>query len=374
MRSKDVRLIVSTVLEAEHLLPFLLECVRQDRKVNVLYGVPLPPSQAARLGRLASQVGPGSISVMIDHQDQVPSLKAFHEIAKFPAQVFVKVDTGYHRAGVGATSDAMRALVETIADCEQSDRFVELIGFYSHAGDSYGGSDPSGAMKRLHEEISEGITAAKHAQRSYPSTKFVLSVGATPTSTSIQNIYAADAIDGLRKDLHSTINEAKQHVDLEVHAGVYPLLDLQQCATEARYEGLSTRDIALTILTEITSYYDDRPRAEALIAAGSLALGREPCKSYSGWGVVTPWSMDPKAQLFDKWIVGKVSQEHGILVTDSPSKERPTPLKVGQKVRIWPNHACVAGAGFGFYLVVDSSRPGAEQDIIVDVWARWRGW
>lgn len=32
----------------------------------------------------------------------------------------------------------------------------------------------------------------------------------------------------------------------------------------------------------------------------------------------------------------------------------------------------VAGAGFGWYLVVDSSLPG--QDEVVDVWVRWRGW
>ncbi len=36
-----------------------------------------------------------------------------------------------------------------------------------------------------------------------------------------------------------------------------------------------------------------------------------------------------------------------------------------------PNHACVAGAGFGWYLVVDSDQGGDE---IVDVWVRWRGW
>jgi len=43
-------------------------------------------------------------------------------------------------------------------------------------------------------------------------------------------------------------------------------------------------------------------------------------------------------------------------------------LEVGQKVRIWPNHACISGAGFGWYLVVDGG------DEIVDVWPRWRGW
>jgi hypothetical protein len=34
----------------------------------------------------------------------------------------------------------------------------------------------------------------------------------------------------------------------------------------------------------------------------------------------------------------------------------------------------VAGAGFGWYLVVDSSLSGDRRDDIVDVWIRWRGW
>jgi D-serine deaminase-like pyridoxal phosphate-dependent protein len=42
-------------------------------------------------------------------------------------------------------------------------------------------------------------------------------------------------------------------------------------------------------------------------------------------------------------------------------------------VKIWPNHACIAGAGYGWYLVVDSEREGNE-DEIVDVWVRCRGW
>ena len=33
---------------------------------------------------------------------------------------------------------------------------------------------------------------------------------------------------------------------------------------------------------------------------------------------------------------------------------------VGQRVRVWPNHACVAGAGFGWFLVVDSGGKGGR--------------
>jgi D-serine deaminase-like pyridoxal phosphate-dependent protein len=70
------------------------------------------------------------------------------------------------------------------------------------------------------------------------------------------------------------------------------------------------------------------------------------------------------------WIIGRITQEHGILTQEKGEGEA---LEVGQKVKIWPNHACIAGAGYGWYLVVDSEREGCE-DQIVDVWVRCRGW
>ncbi len=66
---------------------------------------------------------------------------------------------------------------------------------------------------------------------------------------------------------------------------------------------LGADDVALSILAEVASLYPGRGVGgadEALVNAGSLALGREPCgdmgsppgQDYSGWGVVTPWRVD----------------------------------------------------------------------------------
>jgi len=138
--------------------------------------------------------------------------------------------------------------------------------------------------------------------------------------------------------------------------------------------------LALTIMAEVVSIYPGRGeggRSEALIAAGSLALGREPCKAYSGWGIVSPWNVlnaqFPEAgpEDLEGWHVGRISQEHGILTWNGDGIQ--LPLAIGQKVRIFPNHACVAGACFDWYFVFDSDKNGSE-DKIIDVWPRWRGW
>lgn len=78
------------------------------------------------------------------------------------------------------------------------------------------------------------------------------------------------------------------------------------------------------------------------------------------------------------WQVGRISQEHGILVWHGGEEEEEKeiilpPPWYGQRVRVWPNHSCIAGACFDYYLVVDSTLQGRE-DEVVDVWPRWSGW
>lgn len=330
---------------------------------------------------------------MIDHPDQLKALPSFLLVTGFPVELYIKVDTGYHRAGLNTVSSEFHRLVGTILEDIEPTGCAELRGFYSHAGHSYTGASSSIAMATLRQEI-EGLEHAANLARRHASSttgsagkQYILSVGATPTTTSIQSIPWESGITEFNPDetedakLRACIQRVKMNHPIELHAGVYPILDMQQVATQAgrsalRYNStLATSDIALTILAEVASVYPHRDSPEALISAGSLALGREPCKSYDGWGVVSTWGiLSPALHEASEWQVGRISQEHGIL-THLPHDARGSmELHVGQKIRIWPNHACIAGAGFGWYLVVDSSLPGDDGDQIVDVWVRWRGW
>ena len=371
----------------------------------------MPPSFALRLAEIASRLGPGSVSAIIDHPSQLQAAHTFKDVAGFPLQLFVKADTGYHRAGIGPDSKEMERLVEGISTFE-SIGCAELIGFYSHAGQSYAGDSESAAMKLLLDELAGVEKAALGAITAFgkrksgsgePSRKFILSVGSTPTVISIENL-AIEPPQGrspLMKELVDKIRSqvktlGEKHL-VEMHAGVYPLLDLQQLATQVGPSKTSLNsfgqprrntaaDIAITVLAEVCSVYDDRKPPEAMIAAGTLAIGREPCKAYPGWGIVAEWGLNATSegdkQTDDQlavndgrsgWQVGKISQEHGLLTKDPHAQKGPARLHIGQKVRIWPNHACVAGAGFDWYVVVDSDQRGKE-DEVVDVWIRARGW
>ncbi|KAJ5553549.1 hypothetical protein N7494_002927 [Penicillium frequentans] len=372
----SAKFIVSTLLELETLFPLLQE-LKKSQQINVLYGIPLVPSSVSRLAELALQLGEGSISVMIDHPDQVFFLKKFFEITGFPVCVFVKVDTGYHRAGIPPSWLNRNGLLEKLADAEK-EGYVFLLGLYSHSSLSYGAKTAAEAMGYLSTEIRGCKDALNRWRDLLPQGReLVISVGATPQFVSSHNLVpgagAVSSSSAEAEELKALLQEPDANMTIELHAGVYPLLDLQQITTHARDgAGKLEDEIALSIVAEVCSVYNDgeREKPEALLAAGTLALAREPCASYSGWGVLSSWGLDEEVES-SRLIIDRISQEHGVVGWESGS-QKSVPLKVGDIVKIFTNHACVAGAFYGFYFVVDSDRdPGASK--IVDVWLRGRG-
>lgn len=396
-------IIVSTLKEAEKTMPLLQEFQSKGRKVNVLYAFPVYPSVIPRLAAISKTLGPGSVSVMVDHPDQVPLLATLTaQSGGHQPLVFLKIDVQTHRAGTIPGTPTYQSLMDAVLASEGQGSCL-LHGLYAHAGQSYYTRKDWAALMYLTDEYSVLHRVAKEVRGISPGHALVLSVGATPTATALQHpdfvgesaAGAADKEDEARArvaGLSGLIGALKKDgLELEVHAGVYPTLDLQQLATHARDRSLlSSSDIGVTVVAEVASLYENRGEGgltEALVNAGSLALGREPCKEdgpghYSGWGMVAPWGearlekVEPAPREFPAvhggWQVGRISQEHGILVWKG-AKEDLVPLKFGQRVRIWPNHSCIAGAGYDHYLVVDSRRKGAENEVI-DVWERWNGW
>lgn len=369
--------IVSTVREAEALEPL----VHAGVVSGILYGMPLAPSAVPRLAALRARHHPAlDLSVVLDHPDQLAALAS---TAGGAWSVFVKIDAGYRRAGLETASPELAALLAAIA---APGTHTRLRGFYAHAGHSYASTSAACARAFLADEIAAVFAAADALSR--PPDGLILSVGATPTvlaaaaatpaatDTAATDAAAATAADDDDGDDGRLVRDAaltaqQRGWTLELHAGVYALMDLQQLAT-APAGGLGWRDMALTVLAEVVSVYP--ARREALVALGSTGLGREPGR-IAGWGVVAAWRPGLPWDGAQKsgWRVDRISQEHGVLTHDDDGGGGdggggPIELHVGMKLRVWPQHACIAGHAHGWYFVVDGD------DCVVDIWVRCRGW
>ena len=311
------------------MLPILQDFQTTGRHVNVLYGIPLPRSQVSRLAALGRRLGAGSISVLVDNERQLEHVSLFYGHARFPAGVFLKIDTGYHRAGLPPTGVNKSGLVESLMRLEQQGR-ATFIGLYSHSSLSYADSTPQKALLNLENEIKGCLDALTINSHLFPvAQNLTISVGASPQVTSIETLTnptqdttlpsseATNLLRTIRSVAHARPNGFR--TTLELHAGVYALLDVQQLATHSRGAqlGACEDEIAVSVVAEICSVYNDGERAqpEALAAVGTLGLGREPCGAYAGWGVVDreAYAELGRQDSERRLVVARVSQEHSII-------------------------------------------------------------
>ncbi|KAH7260423.1 putative serine dehydratase domain-containing protein [Fusarium solani] len=314
-------IVASTIPEIQGALPLVKEGILDE----CLYGLPVYPSVLPRLVELRKSL---RILLMVDNEQQIALLEQ-SESSKQPWDIFVKLDVGSHRAGVETNSKALHSLVERA----ENSSAVSIYGFYCHAGHSYAGRSRNEAEETLNVEVSSVLSAAKLL----PSGRnIVISVGSTPT---------AHVVESLKASLPANIK-------LELHAGNFPSNDLQQVST-----GLVTEaQQAVSVAAEVCSVYPERN--EALVNAGVIALSRE-ASAFTGFGRVVGKQA---------WGVVRLSQEHGILGTSEEGRRVEDDFKVGQRVELWCNHACITAAAFYVYYVADG------EGIVREAWIPWKGW
>jgi len=348
---KTGAVVVSTVKEAWEIWDAGLV---KDRTIyDILYGLPVGANKIATLTRLwdcLEEFG-GIVRILVDHPTQIDILEEFEQSRQTPRRwsVFIKLDGGQSRAGVPPSSEEFKFLLARVL----ASPAITLHGFYAHAGDAYASKSPTDATAYLSSEVqlvneAAAFTLSKFsdALKKTPHTKpFVLSVGSTPTA----HAAGPEARLLLQRSLHGK---------LELHAGNYPMLDLQQHSTGLIDYGR----IAHCVRASVISYYPGRGKDgkdEALIDAGAIAFSKDtgPSGTY-GEVIGRPW------------ILSRMSQEHGILVCtkkDVPEAH----IGVGDVVNIVGQHACLIAASHPWFYIVDSR---VDYKTIVDVWVPWKGW
>ena len=149
----------------------------------------------------------------------------------------------------------------------------------------------------------------------------------------------------------------------EVRAGVFAFFDLVMLGLGV----CRAEDIAVSVLSTVIGYQAVQNRI--IIDAGWMALSRDRGTSKQrvdqGYGLVC----DRLGRPFGDVIVVEANQEHGIIGVRPGSSANLPDLKVGDLVRILPNHACATAAQHDQYQVLTPS--GAE---VRTIWPRFSGW
>jgi D-serine deaminase-like pyridoxal phosphate-dependent protein len=306
---------VSTLAEAEQ---FAKHGFR-----DITYAVPVAPEKLARAAALAQRVE--RLNLLIDSDAALRAMEEFHAAHGSVFNVFLKVDCGYHRAGVDPAQPDSARLARGIA----ASPAVHFQGLLTHAGHSYHARSVE-EIRRIAAEEATCLTRFR-ALLGEESGEVMRSVGSTPTLSVIDDFSGAD----------------------EVRPGNYIFYDAFQAAVGA----CAPEDVAVSVLATVVGSYPERQTV--VVDAGALALskdlGADHLDPHAGYGVVC----DVNLRRLPARLVA-VSQEHGKIETSAH-------FAVGTRLRIVPNHSCLTAAMFDVYHVIDGERVVAE-------WRPVRGW
>lgn len=347
-------ILISTIKEAHGLLDFQ-ESMGKDYIKDICYSMPACVMPALeQLSILSRRVE--SLRIFVDNMEHFDNLARFGRPASNKKwSVFVKVDMGSNRAGLNPESSEFLSLLKKAVSPDVLD-VVDLYGFYAHAGHSYSSSSLQDAHRYLLDEIEAVNTAAELLGQQAPVldlSKLVLSVGATPTSNSLQIADVPALTEFIQSKLLGT---------LEIHCGNYCVYDLQQLSTGC----IKDYDISGFVLGTVFSSY--QARNEILTDTGVMSLTRETSK-IPGRGLCVRLEDILYNKPYEyQWYVDRVSQEHGILKPYKNSSARSADVKIGSKVAILPQHACIVMGQFPYYFVVD------KEGTIIDLWTPSQKW
>lgn len=208
-------------------------------------------------------------------------------------RVYIELDVGMHRVGVTTAKEAVE-LAERVA----GESSLKYAGICFYPGHIRATPDQQGAeITALNNVLGEVVSALAQAGLKPPT----VSGGSTPTAWRTHEMPLVT----------------------EFRPGTYVFND----RTTAAVGACAWDDCAFTVLATVVS---TSVPGQAVVDAGSKALGREPMRGVNGEGFGALMGHEDV-------LVSAMSEEHGILDL-SRTDWRP---RVGDTVRIVPNHVCI---------------------------------
>lgn len=276
---------------------------------------PINPANAARAIALVDRGV--RLSIIVDNRQVAEDWSAAMVAATKTLDVLVKVDVGFHRCGVNPDSPAVVDDIRAVNELAG----LRFRGLLSHAGQGYGATSEN-ELAEIADQEAAILTSIAASLRESGVEVAEISVGATPTARFIK----------------------RQPGVTEMRPGNYVFFDRTQVGLGAA----SVDDCSLWIVSTVVS----RPAATRVVFdAGSKTLTNDGCRGFGthdGHGLVC---RDVSSTIPDASIaIERLSEEHAVARVPADCT-----LRVGDRVRILPNHSCVVSNLMDELLIVEGT-------------------
>lgn len=248
---------------------------------------------------------------------------------KSPAGIWIKIDVGHRRTGIGW--DQLDRVLEVAQQADDAE-LLELRGVLTHSGHSYGAR----SREQIEKVYLETVQRAKHvadALRSAGLRNVLVSVGDTPTCTLVDDLSEVDEV----RPGNFVFYDAMQ-------------LDLGVCSED---------DVAVAVGCPVVARHEERQ--ELIIYGGAVHLSKESIRRPDGtlvFGYVALPSEDGWGPVIPDAYVSSLSQEHGtVRLSDEAFGE----LRIGDLVMVLPVHSCLTVNLLKVYQTLDGERIAAME-------------
>ena len=268
---------------------------------DITIAFPLNVRETEEICALAARI---KLNVLFDNPEQAAALA---KVLKQPPGFFIKVDTGYHRAGVlPGDRETMEAILSVAAGP------MEFRGFLTHTGQTYsaGSTEAVLQMSRESRAMLSGLKDAFSGR--YPG--IITSVGDTPSCSISEDFSGAD----------------------EIRPGNFVYYDLMQL----RLGSCRFGQLAAAVICPVVSVYPSRN--QALVYGGAVHLSKETLIQPDGskiYGLAVPFTGGRWGLPEGEDYMVSLSQEHGLMRTGS---RWAASLRPGDLVAVIPVHSCLA--------------------------------
>ncbi len=268
---------------------------------DITIAFPVNINQIDEIVELSSRV---KLNVLVE---SVYSADTLSKIITHSLDVFIKIDTGYHRTGLLPEDSEIDNIISILA----TNNHLLFKGFLSHAGHTY----VAKGRNEILQIMDKSKTILANLKQKYISQfpDIITSYGDTPSCSMADNCIGFD----------------------EIRPGNFVYFDVMQY----HIGSCDFDDIAVVVACPIVAIYPKRN--ELVIYGGAIHLSKDfiaADNDFKLFGYVVTFTENGWSEPISGAYVSSLSQEHGII--QIPEKYL-TNFKLGDTIGILPIHSCL---------------------------------
>ncbi len=295
----------------------MAEYFAQDGWKDITVAFPVNIHEKERINRLAEKI---TLNLLVDDPSIIDRLG--REV-KYPVNIFIEVDNGYHRTGV---TPADYATIDIILSEISNHKHLQFTGFLGHAGHSYKSVGVKEVLVVHEKSLGLMLPLKEKYKASYP--ELILSPGDTPTCS------VAESFSGMD----------------EIRPGNLVFYDWTQTII-----GSCTLDqVAVAMACPVVVVYPERQ--EVVIHGGGVHFSKDFLRLPDGtvsFGKVVTLAESGWSTAETGMYIKSLSQEHGII---HAPKEIAMKIKIGDFLGILPVHSCLTADAMQSYVTLDGEK------------------